>query len=59
MKWRRLALLILAVAVVGVAGTVLNVAEAVATGNKAPWFPAVQRHSLRWTAGMTAACGCR
>ena len=55
MKWRRLALLILAVAVVGVAGTVLNVAEAVATGNKAPWFPAVQRHSLRWTAGMTAA----
>jgi len=54
-RWRRLALLILAGVVAAVAGTVLAVAVGVATGGTARWFPAVQRHPLWWTAGATAA----
>ena len=55
-RWWRLALLVLAGALLAAAaGTVLAVAVNVATGGKAKWFPAVQRHPLWWTAGATAA----
>jgi hypothetical protein len=52
-RWR-LALLVLA-GVVAAATTVLAVAVNVATGGTAKWFPPVERHPLRWTAGATAA----
>ena len=53
-RWRRLALLILA-GVMAAAATVLAVAVNVATGGTANWFPPVERHPLGWTAGATAA----
>ena len=54
-RWRRLALLVLACVVLAAAGTVLAVAVNVATGGTAQWFPALQRHPRWWTAGATAA----
>jgi WD40 repeat protein len=53
-RWGRLALLVLAGLVAAAAATVLTVAANVATGGSAPWFPAVGRHPLWWTAGATA-----
>ena len=55
MRWWRLAAVILAGALAAAAATVLAVAVNVATGGTARWFPAVERHPLRWTAGATAA----
>jgi WD40 repeat protein len=54
-RWRRLALLLLAGVVVAAAGTVLAVAVNVATGGTAKWFPPLERHPLWWTAGAAAA----
>ena len=54
-RWRRLALLVLAGVVAAVAATVLAVAVNVATGGTAKWFPPVERHPLWWTAGATVA----
>src|SRR5438445_568949 len=47
--------MVLAGALVPAAGTVLAVAVNVATGGTASWFPAVERHPLRWIAAATAA----
>jgi hypothetical protein len=56
-RWWRLALLVLAGMVAAGATTVLAVVVNVATGSTArwfPWFPAVGRYPLWWTAGATA-----
>ena len=54
-RWWRLVPLVLAGVVAAAAATVLAVAVNVATGGTAKWFPPVERHPLRWTAGATAA----
>jgi WD40 repeat protein len=54
-RWWQLTLLVLVSAVAAVATTILAVAVNVATGGTAPWLPAVERHSLWWLAGTTAA----
>ena len=55
MRAWRLVLLILAGVLAAAASTVLAVAVNVATGGTARWFPAVERHPLWWTAGVTVA----
>ena len=55
MRWRWLALLVLAGVVVAAAGTVLAVAVNVATGGTAKWFPPLERHPLWWTLGAALA----
>ena len=55
MRSWRLALVVLTATLTGVAATVLAVAVTVATGGgTAPWFPTMDRHPLRWTAGASA-----
>jgi len=54
-RWWRLALLAAAGALAAAAATVLAVAVNVATGSTARWFPTMDQHPLRWTAGATAA----
>ena len=54
-RWRRLALLVVAGVVAASAGTVLAVAVNVATGGKARWFPTMDRYPLWWIAGAAVA----
>jgi diguanylate cyclase (GGDEF)-like protein len=51
MRWRRLALLILAGLLASGAGAVVAVVLNVATGSKAPWFLPVEGYLLWWTTG--------
>jgi hypothetical protein len=55
MRFGRLALVAVAVLLAAVAGTVLTVAANAATGGSVSWFPAIEHHPLRWTAGSTVA----
>lgn len=55
MRFGRLALVAVAALLTAAAGTALAVAVNAATGGSVSWFPAVEHHPLRWTAGSTAA----
>jgi hypothetical protein len=54
MRFGRLALVAAAGLLTAAAGTVLAVAVNAATGGSVSWFPAIEQHPLRWTAGSTA-----